>query len=211
MGSLAHLFTGWYDGLKIPEQDIFKATIGPTVAIFLFAATNILQIYFNRRTRKNNTKHVIIGIFKEIGDNLNYARKVEKTNAAKEMIKKRIIDEDRIAVLQGKTSIYRPLVGITESSNFYDAVAATVPSIRSTCLVSITDYYRSVMDQKQVADVINSDAFLCITVDSRCEIIDELWTAFSDSSTKASVCLRNLDRAYPKRWFRQLGLDDITN
>jgi hypothetical protein len=58
------------------------------------------------------------------------------------------------------------------------------------------------MDQRQTVEAIESYAFLYITLDSRCETIDELRQAFFESSQYGHAALESLKARYPRSWFR---------
>jgi hypothetical protein len=143
----------------------------------------------------------VVGIYTEISHNLKYGERFIRNPGIIDLIKARLIDDDASAAATNRAPGYRPLVAITESSKFYDAIAGSVPNIRADCVVAISLYYRSVMDQQRTVDAINSYAFLCITVQSRCETIDDLWEAFVESSNSGRTALKSLEGRYPRSWF----------
>ena len=193
----------WYQGLGTIGQDYLKATLGPTVAILTFVLTNIIQIIVLWISAHNKKKGTVVGIYKEIKDNLEYGIKTLSDNVIND-IKQKIDDEDEQAKLEKRSPMYRPLVGITESSAFYEAVSPALTSIKRKSLVTIANYCRSVTDQKQVAAAIEGPSFLCIGVASRRSMMDELWTAFRESTEKGAIAIMQLRQQYPTRWFRDL-------
>lgn len=77
-----------------------------------------------------------------------------------------------------------------------------MPTLKRQSLIAIASYYKSINNQRLMADSIKIYAFLCVSLQSRCEIIDDLWTAFKESEANASVALAKIEAGYPKRWFK---------
>lgn len=199
----------FFDALT--HSDLVKSVISPTVAIFLFILTQIVQIVFKRLDLRNERKRIIIGIYKEISENLAYNIKLLDQLSIIGLIKARIIYDSRSADAEKRTPTYRPLIAITQSSKFYDAVASALPTLEVATMVRISSYYKPVNDQKIVAETIASYAFLHISTQSRCETIDELWEAFRESHFKGLVAVEFIAKTYPASWFRDLNLDDIAD
>jgi hypothetical protein len=132
----------WLSGIWADpkDQEIIKSTIGPTVAILIFVVTNIIQAILAGLARRREIKRIVIGIYTEIFHNLEYSDRFLNSQTVFDRIKQRLVDDDDAATKAGKTPAYRPLLAITESSNFDDAIASTVPDIHANCVVAISLY-----------------------------------------------------------------------
>lgn len=199
------IVTSWYTALGKDAQDIVKASLGPTVAILLFVATQLAQIAIALGTRRREKRRFLTGVYREIAENLRYARgQAQALDVSLDRIRTRLQQDDSAAVAAGKEPAYRPLLAITESSRFYEGVLGSIQTIETKVLVAISAYYRAVADQKLATDAIASYAFLHITVASRCELINELATAVRDTDVRGQVAITAMDAQYPARWFRDL-------
>ena len=92
------------------------------------------------------------GIYREIGENLDYSDHDIGTHAETiQKIKDRIRADDPktvapVRLRRSKPSLrptpnYRPMIAITDSSRFYDAVAASAPGVEAKSLIAISAYY----------------------------------------------------------------------
>jgi hypothetical protein len=182
---------GWsiWKGLQHPS--------GPTIAILLFVATQIIALVIARRTAKKDIKRTISGIYLEIWENANLSSKLLDKNMD-DVLKDKLQSHEAEAERMKQRPFYRPFIIITESSKFYEAVSAHILSIDEECLKAIRAYYRDVADLHLLSAGVASDTFLCISIESKCSTIDDFWRSLNLSKEHSTIALGALTRRYPK-------------
>lgn len=195
-------FRDWYVRLSPETKDIVKASLGPTVAILLFVLTQIVQIFIAQSDKRNEIRLIVSGICREIEHNLaDQARLSTGLEETIDGIKKSLRADDAASTSSNKVPTYRPLLGITDATQFYDSVASASPVMEPKVLACVSAYYRCVADERVIVKAIENYAFLYVTVESRCEMVDELYRAFNEAQTTGGAAVASIRSNYPERWF----------
>ena len=138
------------------------------------------------------------GIYREISDNHKNSASALTNKGIVDAIKTKLLVHEAAAKGTNQRPFHRPFVIVTESSDFYSSVSMHVTSLHVECLVAIRDYYRDVADQHLFAKAIEGEAYLTLSVESKCGTMDDLWKAFEESHRHGQAALDALEKRYPK-------------
>ncbi len=195
-------FRDWYRDLSPDVRDIVKASLGPTVAILLFVLTQAVQAVIAQIQKRGEVKRIVSGICREIEHNLADQKRLssglEETTLE---IKSTLREDDAVAGREKRVPTYRPLLGITDATQFYDAVSSSSPLIAAKVLTAISAYYRCIADERIIVKAIENYAFLYISVQSRCDMVDELQRAFKEAQATGDTAVETIKSHYPESWF----------
>ena len=98
---------------------------------------------------------------------------------------------------------YRP-VFIVQSTKFYDLCALSLPDIHFRALVALSGFYDKISQEIAIVKSFEGQAFPTISDEGRVGLINDLWEACKKAETDGKNALVQLERAYPRRWFRRL-------
>lgn len=181
-----------------------RSLSNPTSAIVIFFLTQMAALAFKRSDRRQDLNTIVVGIYEEIRSNIAYNDKFLADDKTLPAVKEKIRANEAETQRTNIAPDYRPLIVITESSQYYDGVIRETPKMTPESLIAVRRYYRTVNDQRLTAAQISSESFLTIEPESRCDLIDDLWKVFGESHETAKKALDVLNDTYPKKWFRAL-------
>ena len=166
-------------------------TASATVAVFF--ATRLIDMAAGWASRQAARRRTIIGLYKEVFDNLEKLRRFPADEATRESYKRTI----------RANPAFRPLFVIQESTKFYDLSALTLPDIHSAALLALSGFYSLIAEEIAIAKAFEGAAFPTISDEGRAGLVDDLWDACRNAQRQGETALAQLERVYPRRWFRR--------
>jgi len=133
----------------------------------------------------------VIGLFREVKANLGSIEKFLDDNPHPTDMRQKVTSNPKL----------RPLMIVDETSQFYDSITATLPDIRSDCLLALSEFYAEIRRVNSIKDAFESNAFLTISPEGRADTVDDLWKGCRRAEKVGWKALYEIELAYPRQWF----------
>jgi hypothetical protein len=169
------------------------AVITASATVSVFFATRLIDMVAGWASHQTARRRTIIGLYKEVLDNLEKLKRFPADQATRDSYKQTIRANPN----------FRPLFVIQESTKFYDLSALTLPDIHSAALLALSGFYSLIAEEIAIARAFEGMAFPTISDDGRAGLIDDLWDACRNAQAQGHKALEQLERTYPRRWFRR--------
>lgn len=168
------------------------AMITASVAVLIFIATRLIEIWSHWRNARSMRRRIVIGLFKEVQQNLNNIKQFLDENPYPGDLR------DKVRA----NCAFRPLMIVEETTQFYDSIAPSLPEVQSASLIALSRFYDTIRTEKAIAAAFDSPAFPTLSATGRESTVDDLWRALRDAEREGLKALYELELAYPRKWFR---------
>ena len=169
-----------------------SAFVAALVAFIIFLLTRVIEIVVHANNVRATRKRLVIGLFREVKANLTSIEKfLDEDPHPITMRNKVIADRD-----------LRPLMIVDETSQFYDSITASLPDIRSECLLTLSEFYAVIRRVNAIKDAFESNAFGTISDEGRASTVDDLWRGCRTAEKVGWKALYEMELAYPRHWFK---------
>jgi hypothetical protein len=186
-------------------QNIQGPIIAATVAILVFVLSRVVDLLLRRRDRYNIRRRLVVGLYAEVESNLEEIVQFVDNEDFLDVIVLKIRDSEmHRSSTHAETTLFRPLIVITESSRFFSASASLIPEIKNRALVPLMEFYRYLEELEDRRDAFESKAFETISLEGRIGTVYDLWNSASAAKTSGKHTLNVLAATYPDAWFREL-------
>jgi hypothetical protein len=170
------------------------AIVAALVAFSVFLLTRIAEIIQRWIDQRAARRRVVVGLYREVQDNRLKLSSFLKDSPNPDSVRDRVKSDANL----------RPLLILDQTTQFFDAIVATLPDIRPRCLLVLTEFYGEMQAARAIREGLEGVAFLTISADGRASIIDDLWLVFRKAEQAAVRALYEIELAYPRRWFGHL-------
>jgi len=142
--------------------------------------------------KRATRKRIVTGLFREVRSNLGEIEKFLGKRPYPEELRQKVRTDAN----------FRPVMIVTETTQFYDSIAASLPDVRVECLHALSDFYDKLRIINKIAETFESKAFSTISPDGREGTVNDLWFACREAEKGGWKALYELELAYPRKWFR---------
>jgi hypothetical protein len=167
------------------------AIVAALVAFTVFILTRVFEIFFRWSDQRAARKRAVVGLFTEVKYNVTSIETFLNGNPYPGLIQSSIRENEN----------FRPLMIVDETTQFYDAIVASLPDIEPECLIRLSEFYSTIRKLQAIRGAFESAAFPTISANGRASTVDELWGACRQAEKAGSQAKYELELAYPRRWF----------
>jgi hypothetical protein len=167
------------------------AIIAALAAFVIFLLTRIAEIIGHWTTVRSTRKRLIVGLYREIRSNVKSIEAFLDAQPHPTTMREKVI----------KDRHFRPLMIVDETTQFHDSNMASLPMIRSSCLLILSEFYDQMRRVNGVKDAFESNAFSTISAEGRAGTVDDLWQGCQRAAEVGRKALDEFELAYPRKWF----------